>query len=227
MVKFLTSELLVVAEFSRVPAFDQAVLATWSGMIALPYAKLAWCVHGFFVIVGVVLFGWWAVLASSGSTSISLTKSSPPESRASGCLAHCSFIGHDFLWPTISTQGRKRTENSPLHGWPIWSGLIVVLNDRGISGPFSCRWCWHWLIQGRRTIPWSSRCRWWPTYPFTKYYVTLNGVEPCVRPCWLQKSSSGCPRLLSTFVPLEYNQAWHDHGHMIHNMRLTACSQGG
>ena len=95
---FLLSALLVVAEFSTVVAFDQAVLATWSSMMAPPFAELPWCVPDLLPTEAVLLSGRLTIFAS-----ISLAKSSS--------LVQLG-VEHLTIWRIVSERNRTRLQPS-------------------------------------------------------------------------------------------------------------------
>ena len=138
---FLLSALLfVVAKFSTLPAFDWVDLATWSGSMAPPSAEHPWCVPSLLPMVRVVLSGWLTMSTSSETTIVSSIESSS---------LFWLEVEHLTVWriaswsvrPTISIEGWKMREDSPLQGWHIWLCQIVVLSQRGVFAPFFHRRC--------------------------------------------------------------------------------------
>ena len=60
-------------------------------------------------------------------------------SKTCGHLAHCFLVGRDFLLPTVSPEGRKRREDSPLQGWLTLLRQTKVLGHWGIFALFHRR----------------------------------------------------------------------------------------
>ena len=84
------------------PFWRTSLLCSW------PLADYGNCVLRSTDYVGRFLFPW------------------PIGNRASDHRANSSFVGRDFLRPTVLTKGQ----------WPIWSCWIVVLTRSGIFAPF-------------------------------------------------------------------------------------------
>ena len=177
----LSTPLFVVAEFSTIPAFDWAVLVARSGT----FTKLPLCVLGLLPIVGIVFSGRVTLLASVESSSIIRLRVEHLTYQV-----HCSFVEHDFLRPIVSPTGQKLEG-----GFSLTRMANLIEPNRGakplrhICTISSRRW-WHWSIQVRHIVPWSSRYSRWSTY------ISLLHIVQLMLELKLACGRAGCKNLL-------------------------------